>query len=317
MALISEILNVFIENTKNIYNYTVFQLKHPSFTNVYYCVLIAYLFCFTLEVVLPKQRKHGLLSRKGFWLDTFYVFFNDVIVYVIGLFGLCAVTELIFLKILGLFGVHTLKFADITHWNPILQVGILFVIQDFCEFWAHYFLHRFDILWAFHKIHHAQETLGAGSTRRFHFVEMFIFKPIIYITGNLANKNNCEYHVVNVSFTTEDILVLTMKSDPRNACYLDDLKQINIDLSKVDFKRTNSVETTQRVLLYPEKMQSPFELMYGAKSQMNHIKYLPFNVIIAFDKGATYEPNLATRLARALLKLNQLIPKANSGKELY
>ena len=143
------------------------------------------------------------------------------------------------------------------------------------------------------------------------------FKPIIYITGNLANKNNCEYHVVNVSFTTEDILVLTMKSDPRNACYLDDLKQINIDLSKVDFKRTNSVETTQRVLLYPEKMQSPFELMYGAKSQMNHIKYLPFNVIIAFDKGATYEPNLATRLARALLKLNQLIPKANSGKELY
>ena len=143
------------------------------------------------------------------------------------------------------------------------------------------------------------------------------FKPIIYITGNLANKNNCEYHVVNVSFTTEDILVLTMKSDPRNACSLDDLKQINIDLSKVDFKRTNSVETTQRVLLYPEKMQSPFELMYGAKSQMNHIKYLPFNVIIAFDKGATYEPNLATRLARALLKLNQLIPKANSGKELY
>ena len=143
------------------------------------------------------------------------------------------------------------------------------------------------------------------------------FKPIIYITGNLANKNNCEYHVVNVSFTTEDILVLTMKSDPRNACYLDDLKQINIDLSKVDFKRTNSVETTQRVLLYPEKMESPFELLYGAKSQMNHIKYLPFNVIIAFDKGATYEPNLATRLARALLKLNQLIPKANSGKELY
>ncbi|MEY2799461.1 MAG: hypothetical protein RI934_449 [Bacteroidota bacterium] len=143
------------------------------------------------------------------------------------------------------------------------------------------------------------------------------FKPIIYITGNLANKNNCEYHVVNVSFTTEDILVLTIKSDPRNACYLDDLKQINIDLSKVDFKRTNSVETTQRVLLYPEKMQSPFELMYGAKSQMNHIKYLPFNVIIAFDKGATYEPNLATRLARALLKLNQLIPKVNSGKELY
>lgn len=199
MALISEILNVFIENTKNIYNYTVFQLRHPSFTNVYYCVLIAYLFCFTLEVVLPNQRKHGLLSRKGFWLDTFYVFFNDVIVYVIGLFGLCAVTELIFLKILGLFGVHTLKFADITHWNPILQVGILFVIQDFCEFWAHYFLHRFDILWAFHKIHHAQETLGAGSTRRFHFVEMFIFKPIIYIPFAMIGYSATDYFLFQIT----------------------------------------------------------------------------------------------------------------------
>ena len=76
MALIPELINAFVENTKNVYQYTVFQLKHPAFNNIYYCVLLAYLFCFTLEVILPKQRKHGLLSRKGFWLDTFYVFFN-------------------------------------------------------------------------------------------------------------------------------------------------------------------------------------------------------------------------------------------------
>ena len=103
MALIPEIIHVFVENTKNMYDYVVFQLKHPSFTNVYYCVLLAYLFCFTLEVILPKQRAHGLLSRKGFWLDTFYIFFNDIFIYVVGLFGLCAVTELIFLKVVGLY----------------------------------------------------------------------------------------------------------------------------------------------------------------------------------------------------------------------
>jgi hypothetical protein len=143
------------------------------------------------------------------------------------------------------------------------------------------------------------------------------FKPIIYITGNLANKNNCEYPVVNVTFSTEDLLVLTLKSDPRNACYLDELKQVTIDITKIDFKRSNSVETTQRVLLYPEKLQSPFALNYSSKSQINKIKYVPFNVIIAFDKGATYEPNLATRLARALLKLHNLIPVQSSDKELY
>ena len=143
------------------------------------------------------------------------------------------------------------------------------------------------------------------------------FKPLIYITGNLANKNNCEYPVVDVAFTTEDLLVLTLKSDPRDACYLDNLKQVTIDITKIDFKRTNSVESTKRVLLYPEKLQSPFALSYSAKSQLNKIKYVPFNVIIAFDKGATYEPNLATRLARALLKLHSLIPIQSSVKELY
>lgn len=199
MALIPEIIDVFVQNTKNIYNYTVFQLKHPSFTNIYYCVLLAYIFCFLLEVVLPKQREHGLLSRKGFWLDTFYVFFNDVLVYILGLFGLCAVTELLFLKTLGLFNIHSLKIIDITSWNPILQVFIMFIIQDFCEFWAHYFLHRFDFLWAFHKIHHAQETLGAGSTRRFHFVEMFVFKPIIYIPFAMIGYSATDYFLFQIT----------------------------------------------------------------------------------------------------------------------
>jgi len=143
------------------------------------------------------------------------------------------------------------------------------------------------------------------------------FKPIIYITGNLANKNNCEYPVVDIAFSTEDLLVLTLKSDPRDACYLDNLKQVTIDITKIDFKRSNSVESTQRVLLYPEKLQIPFALNYAVNSQLNKIKYVPFNVIIAFDKGATYEPNLATRLARALLKLQSLIPAESSVKELY
>lgn len=193
MALIPELINVFVENTKSVYQYTVFQLKHPAFNNIYYCVLLAYLFCFTLEVILPKQRKHGLLSRKGFWLDSFYVFFNDVLVYIIGLFGLCAVTELVFLKTLKLFGINSMLVVDITHWNPLWQIMIMFVIQDFCEFVAHYLLHRSDFLWAFHKIHHAQETLGAASTRRFHFVEMFIFKPIIYIPFAMIGYSAADY----------------------------------------------------------------------------------------------------------------------------
>jgi sterol desaturase/sphingolipid hydroxylase (fatty acid hydroxylase superfamily) len=199
LALGPEIFHTAVESTKLVYNYTVYQLKHPALNNIYYCVLIAYVVCFVFEVILPKQRQHGVLSRKGFWLDTFYVFFNDVVVYIIGLFAVCAVTELIFLKIAGLFGFHSLKVCDITGWNPLLQIAIMFVIQDFCEFLAHYLLHRSDVLWTFHKIHHAQETLGAGSTRRFHFVEMFVFKPIIYIPFAMIGYSVADYFLFQIT----------------------------------------------------------------------------------------------------------------------
>ncbi|MES2132054.1 MAG: sterol desaturase family protein [Bacteroidota bacterium] len=199
MALIPEIANAFVENSKLVYQYTTYQLKHPAFNNVYYCVLIAYVVCFVFEIILPKQRQHGVLSRKGFWLDTFYVFFNDVLVYIIGLFAICAVTELLFLKIVGLFGFHSLKICDITHWNPFVQIAIMFVIQDFCEYFAHYLLHRSDFLWTFHKIHHAQETLGAGSTRHFHFVEMFVFKPIIYIPFAMIGYSATDYFLFQIT----------------------------------------------------------------------------------------------------------------------
>ena len=126
-------------------------------------------------------------------------FFNDVLVYIIGLFAICAVTELLFLKVVGLFGFHSLKVCDTTHWNPFLQIAIMFVIQDFCEYVAHYLLHRSDFLWTFHKIHHAQETLGAGSTRHFHFVEMFVFKPIIYIPFAMIGYSATDYFLFQIT----------------------------------------------------------------------------------------------------------------------
>jgi len=199
LALFNEITTTFVEQTKLVYNYTIHQLKNPTFDNVYYCVLIAYSLCFFLEIILPKQRKHGVLSRKGFWLDTFYVLFNDVIIYIIGLFGLCAVTELLLFKVLALFDIHSLKVVDITTWNPILQVFIMFLFQDFMEYWAHFLLHKFDFLWAFHKIHHAQEELGAGSTRHFHFVEMFVFKPLIYIPFAMVGYSVADYFLFQIT----------------------------------------------------------------------------------------------------------------------
>jgi len=199
MSFIPEIATEFSKLQHAFWQFAKDSLKHPSFTNVYYCVLMAYLICFFLEVILPKQRKHGLLSRKYFWLDTFYILFNDLILYTLGFFALCGVTEFIFLKFVGLFGYKSLVILNITHINPILQVLIMFILQDFCEFIAHILLHRSNILWQFHKIHHAQEELGAASTRHFHWFEMCIFKPIIYIPFALIGYSIVDYFLFQIT----------------------------------------------------------------------------------------------------------------------
>jgi len=67
------------------------------------------------------------------------------------------------------------------------------------EFLAHFFLHRSDFLWAFHKIHHAQEELGAASTRRFHWVEMIIFKPLVYIPFALIGYSVPDYFLFQIT----------------------------------------------------------------------------------------------------------------------
>ncbi|MGZ4086114.1 MAG: sterol desaturase family protein [Bacteroidia bacterium] len=199
MGLVNEVIETFSVQSKAMLDYTIYQLKHPAFKNVYYAVFIAYALCFTFEYILPKQRSHGVMSRRGFWLDTFYVMFNDIIIYAIGFFGLCAVVELLYLKLLSAFGLHSAVLIDIRSWNPVLQVAIMFLIQDFMEFWAHFLLHRLDFLWAFHKIHHAQEELGAGSTRRFHFVEMFVFKPLIYIPFSMIGYSVADYFLFQIT----------------------------------------------------------------------------------------------------------------------
>jgi sterol desaturase/sphingolipid hydroxylase (fatty acid hydroxylase superfamily) len=189
----------FKEQSAQFIQYSIYQLKHPSFKNVYYAVILAYLICLFFEIILPKQRNHKIIFRKHFLQDTFYVIFNDFVIYAIGFFGLCAVTEFFFMKILGSFGVNSIKITDITDWNPIVQILIMFIIQDFLEYVAHVILHRSEILWQFHKIHHAQEEMSAASTRHFHWVEFIIFKPLIYLPFAMIGYSVADYFLFQIT----------------------------------------------------------------------------------------------------------------------
>tara|TARA_A100001037_G_scaffold96293_1_gene87716 strand:+ start:2250 stop:3227 length:978 start_codon:yes stop_codon:yes gene_type:complete len=58
---------------------------------------------------------------------------------------------------------------------PVLYTIFLFLFDDFSRFFIHRCLHRWPILWAFHKIHHTAETLTPFTVYRTHPVEGVIF----------------------------------------------------------------------------------------------------------------------------------------------
>lgn len=143
------------------------------------------------------------------------------------------------------------------------------------------------------------------------------YKPIVYITSSLANKNNCEYLVTAASFDSNDQLILHVKADAASTCYKDQLQTITINFSQIDVKRTNTVESTKRVLLFPQTLTKPFTLQFAANSAMLKTNFTQFNTIIAFDKGATYEPNLASRLGKSFLKMYDFKNTVPAEKEAY
>lgn len=157
---------------------TEFSLSNP-FLFTLLCLSIA----FGLEAIFPRKIDYSLTKRKGFWVDLFYVVFYDFIIIFLGIYAIIHTMDFAFFKFLGVFGLSKdgLHFIDLTQLNPILHFIIIFLIIDFMEWLAHFLMHRFDFLWAIHKIHHANEEIGVASSRRFHLFEYLVFKPFAFL----------------------------------------------------------------------------------------------------------------------------------------
>lgn len=178
------------------------ELARPAWDNGLYAAPFWCLIFFALEALLPRRYAWPLVGRKGFWLDLFYVLFNDVLVWLLGLFALTYTIEAFVKYTAARLGVPTLTPLDISVLPFWVQLVIVFVLVDFCEWLAHYLLHRFDVLWQFHKIHHSAETLGFASSRRFHVGEYLTFKPLLYIPFAVVNFPAEHYVMMDVTIGT-------------------------------------------------------------------------------------------------------------------
>lgn len=166
--------------------YMKLSFQQPSLYNPLIYLFLVYAATFTLEALLPKKLKYPLLGRKNFWTDIVYVLFMDFVIMFIGLAGVTTTIEFFTKKAFTAMGVSLplLNLHDALP-NTFVRFLVFFLVIDFSQWLAHFLLHRSNFLWQFHKIHHAQETLGFASTRHFHWGEYLVLKPAFWIPFGL------------------------------------------------------------------------------------------------------------------------------------
>ena len=145
-----------------------------------YWLIIISLFVYSLEILFP-WRKNQSRIRKGFWLDTFYMYFN-LFLFPILVFKFVAQkayqgTEYLFTSVNLDFLIDN-RVDSLPVWGQIL---ILFLVRDFTHWNVHRLLHRIPFFWQFHKVHHSVKEMGYAAHLRFHWMESVIYNTIQFI----------------------------------------------------------------------------------------------------------------------------------------
>jgi sterol desaturase/sphingolipid hydroxylase (fatty acid hydroxylase superfamily) len=72
-------------------------------------------------------------------------------------------------------------------WATIIFSIVLALIADFGMFITHYWMHRFPILWEFHKVHHSAEVLTPLTVYRMHPLDDILTVSVVGILTGIAD----------------------------------------------------------------------------------------------------------------------------------
>ncbi len=173
-------MNTYIEVFTNTFfgtvNWTVKSIffKVPWHSNYFWGLVAISLCVWFLEMAFPWRREQSIF-RKDFWLDTIYMFFN-FFVFAIVISGVYAVLEQFFSSI-GVYmeSIALINLSALPAWGQLL---IFFFVLDFVQWFTHVMLHRFEVLWRFHKVHHSVKEMGFAAHLRYHWMENILYKPL-------------------------------------------------------------------------------------------------------------------------------------------
>ena len=190
-------INSFLGTVNWTYKSIIFEV--PWYTNYFWGLILISLIVWGLEIVFP-WRKNQAIIRKDFWLDAFYMFFN-FFVFSIVISGFYKVLSLFFAE----FNITTQSLAliNISNWSPWLQLLVFFLILDFVQWFTHVLLHRYEILWNFHKVHHSVKEMGFAAHLRYHWMENVLYKPLkvfgVMILGGFEPEQAYIVHFIAIT----------------------------------------------------------------------------------------------------------------------
>ena len=171
----------------------------PWYTNYFWGLIGISLFVWGLEIAFP-WRKQQALFRRDFWLDALYMFSNFFIFSIVisGIY-----------KVLGLllgefqFTKESLALFDISQWPAWLQLLAFFIILDFVQWFTHILLHKYPLLWRFHKVHHSVKEMGFAAHLRYHWMENIFYKPLktfgVMIIGGFEPNQAYIVHFITIA----------------------------------------------------------------------------------------------------------------------
>lgn len=123
-----------------------------------------------VERLRPAQRRP--IFARGYRQDLLYTVLNATVVA-----PLVVALSLSFAEVLR----HSMPWVVMPHVAAVPRWGIIaliFVMMDFCNWFAHFGNHRVRVLWRFHELHHSQEDMSVLTVFRTH--------PLIHVSYLIA-----------------------------------------------------------------------------------------------------------------------------------
>lgn len=86
--------------------------------------------------------------------------------------------------------------------HPVDQILTYLIVADFMQWCVHNLLHRVPFLWQFHKVHHSVREMDWAANFRFHWMELIVYRSLLYIPVVLVLGGDGEWLMVAYVFST-------------------------------------------------------------------------------------------------------------------